>query len=84
MRRTLCVAVVFMKSELSIEEKQWLLIVKAKGSFGEVPDDVRASLAAKGLINEGGESALTALGASQADEAAAENFKLSLTPVSGT
>jgi len=68
-----------MESQLSIDEQQWLLIIRDRKPT-EIPHEVRASLAAKGLTNEDGDLALTDLGIDEADAIAAANFKLSLTP----
>lgn len=76
----LSVACVLMHPPLSIEEQQWLLIIRARGLLAEIPSCVLATLAAKGLTREGEGVALTELGAAEAEAIAAANFKLSLTP----
>jgi hypothetical protein len=69
-----------MKLPLSTDDQQWLLIVRAGCQSARIPNDVRASLAARGLVNETGDVALTDLGLVEAEAIAAANFKLNLTP----
>ncbi|HEX3122204.1 MAG TPA: hypothetical protein VHQ21_02795 [Rhodanobacteraceae bacterium] len=69
-----------MNPSLSIEQQQWLLIIKARVQAEEIPSDMRASLAAMGLVNETGDISLTDLGAAEAEAIAAANFKFSLMP----
>jgi hypothetical protein len=78
--KRLSVACVLMNPTLSIEEQQWLLIIRARGLLAEIPSCVLATLAAKGFTREGEGVALTDLGAAEAEAIAAANFKLSLTP----
>jgi len=69
-----------MNPSLSVEQQQWLLIIKARVRAEEIPSDMRASLAAMGLVNELGDISLTDLGAAEAEAIAAANFEFSLMP----
>ena len=44
-----------MHRSLSIEEQQWLLIVRARGATDKMPDEIRAALHAKGMLRDGDE-----------------------------
>jgi len=67
--------------QLSIEEQQWLLIVRGRDETTiDIPAEVRASLIAKGMISEGDDLKLTALGLSSADSIAAADADRYKTP----
>jgi len=70
-----------LMQQLTIEEQQWLLIVRARDKTSvDLPAEVRASLIAKGMIGEGDDLKLTALGSSSADSIAAADVDRYKTP----
>jgi hypothetical protein len=66
---------------LSIDEQQWLLIVKSDGRCNAIPNDTAEALAAKGLISEiDGAWSLTEAGAAEAERISALDFQLNAPP----
>jgi hypothetical protein len=68
-------------SGLSIDEQQWLLIIRAGGLSVEIPGELREALTTKGLMREDGALlVLTDNGAAEATRIAAADLELRLPP----
>jgi len=68
-------------SNLSIDEQQWLLIIRAGGRLAEIPAELRDGLISKGMAHDAGESlVLTDEGATEATRIAAADLVLALPP----
>ena len=68
-------------SGLSIDEQQWLLIIRAGGPSAEIPPELRDALTSKGLMRAAGETlVLTDDGIAEATRIAAADLELQRLP----
>jgi len=62
--------------QLSVDEQQWLLIVKAGGSLVPIPAEIAQSLSSNGLICQSGDVwSLTDAGIAEAERIALVEFQ---------